>query len=56
MVLIEGLIESAVAPVFEISLLAYTIAIPLGITLVLGSRRSAGPVAAAAAAVPGPAV
>ncbi len=38
MVLIEGLIESGVAPVFEISLLAYTIAIPLGITLVLGAR------------------
>ncbi len=40
MVLIEGLIESGVAPVFEITLLAYTIAIPLGITLVLGARRS----------------
>jgi hypothetical protein len=46
MVLIEGLIESAVAPVFEISLLAYTIAIPLGITLVVGARRFEPPVVA----------
>ena len=38
MVLVEGMVESAATPVFEISLLAYTIAIPLGITLVLGKR------------------
>lgn len=52
MVLIEGLIESGVAPVFEISLLAYTIAIPLGITLVLGARRSEDPVGAAGPPAP----
>jgi len=38
MVLLEGIVESAAAPVFEISLVAYAIAIPLGIVLVLGRR------------------
>ncbi len=38
MVLLEGIAESAAAPVFEISLVAYTIAIPLGIVLVLAKQ------------------
>jgi hypothetical protein len=40
MVLVEGIVESVATPVFEVSLLAYTIAIPLGITLVLGGQRN----------------
>jgi len=38
LILIEALVESSVAPIFDSALQAYTIAMPLGITLVLGSR------------------
>jgi len=35
--LVEGLIESAAGPVFEIALFAYAVAVPLGIALVRGA-------------------
>jgi len=43
MILIEGLVESTVAPIFDSALQAYGIAIPLGITLVLDSRAERAP-------------
>lgn len=40
MILVEGTVESVAAPIFEGSLFAFTIAVPIGITLVLGDRAS----------------
>jgi hypothetical protein len=37
MVLLEAVIESAVAPIFDSALQAYIVAIPVGVTLVLGA-------------------
>ena len=46
--LLEGLVESAAGPVFEVSLFAFAIAVPLGISLVRSAERP--PVAGAAPA------